>query len=251
MGRIVQSLFGICLCLLAGTSVLVPKVSASDDATWAKRATPFGLSCSSHNQLIRSPDRQRSVEVLCVKHGDGDRTFSLRVTDPNGGRATLPLRDGAKELLWSPDSSAFFINGSESAYAGFFVTAYQIRSGKPQEHVITGQAEKDMVATFPPCKAANRDKTECASEARNPQWNMSGVGWATDSDSIFVFAEVPCSSSHGGIMCQVMGYRINATDGSILQRLTADQVKVRWAGMMGWHMHVPDPPVYGPPYVPH
>jgi hypothetical protein len=108
-----------------------------------------------------------------------------------------------------------------------------------------------MVATFPPCKAANRDETECITEARDSQWNMSGVGWSSDSKSIVVFVEVPCSSSHGGIICQVMGYRLNAADGTILKRLSARQVKAQWAGMMGRQMHVPDPPVYGPPYIPH
>jgi hypothetical protein len=117
--------------------------------------------------------------------------------------------------------------------------------------VITVQAEKDMVVAFPPCKAANRDETACISEARDPQWNMSGVGWSSDSKSIFVFGEVPCSSSHGGIMCQVMGYRVDAANGTILKRLSARQVKAQWAGMMGWQMHVPDPPVYGTPYIPH
>jgi hypothetical protein len=251
MSRSVQSLLGIGLCLLAGMSAVVPKASASDGATWAKRATPFNLSCPSRDQLIWSPDRQRSIELLCIKHGEGDPTYSLRLIDKNGGSSTLPLRDGAKELLWSPDSNAFFINGSESAYAGFFVIAYQITSGTPHEHVITVQAEKDMVDAFPPCKAANRDETACISEARDPQWNMSGVGWSSDSKSIFVFGEVPCSSSHGGIMCQVRGYRVDAANGTILKRVSARQVKAQWAGMMGWQMHIPDPPVYGTPYVPH
>jgi hypothetical protein len=118
MSRNVQSLLGIGLCLLAGMSAVVPKASALDDATWAKRATPFDLSCPSRDQLIWSPDRQRSIEVLCIKHGEGDPTYSLRLIDKNGGSSTLPLRNAAKEVLWSPDSNAFFINGSESAYAG-------------------------------------------------------------------------------------------------------------------------------------
>jgi hypothetical protein len=251
MSRIVQGIFGIGLSLFAGISAVVPKASASDKATWAKRATPFNLGCPPRNQLLRSPGRQRSIEVLCVKHGEGDPTYSLRLINTNGSSSTMPLRDGAKELLWAPDSNAFFINGSESAYAGFFVIAYQIISGTPHERVITVQAEKDMVDAFPPCKAANRDETACIFESRDPQWNMSGVGWSSDSKSIFVFGEVPCSSSHGGIMCQVMGYRVDAANGSILRHLSARQLKAQWVDMMGWQMHVPDPPVYGPAYVPH
>ena len=76
---------------------------------------------------------------------------------------------------------------------------------------------------------------------------MSGVGWAQDSKSVFVFAEVPCSSSYGGIMCQVLGYQLGLPDGSILKKLTAQQVKTEWGNMMGWAMYVPDPPIYGQP----
>ena len=56
--------------------------------------------------------------------------------------------------------------------------------------------------------------------------------------------EVPCSSSYGGIMCQVQGYEVNVPTGSIAMRLTARDIKARWQSHMAWTFHIPDPPEY-------
>jgi hypothetical protein len=135
-----------------------------------------------------------------------------------------------------------------SAFAGFFVTVYLVTpQGSPQRLTVTNSAQRDMVASFPPCKASNRDETDCRRIAADPEYNMSGVAWADDSSAIDVFAEVACSSSYGGIMCQVLGYELSVPDGRILKRFTASQVRQHWRGSMAWHMHIPGPPSYCPP----
>ena len=77
----------------------------------------------------------------------------------------------------------------------------------------------------------------------------SGLGWTEDSSAVYVFAEVPCSSSYGGIMCQVLGYELNVHSGRILKRLSAQQVKQEWAQFAAWDIRVPDPPKYGAAHV--
>ena len=103
-----------------------------------------------------------------------------------------------------------------------------------------------MVASFPPCKAQNLDRTECMRIEDNPEFNMSGVAWSRGSSVIDVLAEVPCSSFYGGIMCQVLGYEIEVNTGTILKRLTAGQVGHVWQQSLAWKLRLPDPPVYSP-----
>jgi hypothetical protein len=101
-----------------------------------------------------------------------------------------------------------------------------------------------MVSTFPPCKALNRDENDCKRIAADPQFNMSGISWRDDSSAINVFAEVPWSSSYGGIMCQVSGYQLSVPTGAILKRVPASDVDRLWRMSMAWKVRIPDPPEY-------
>lgn len=172
------------------------------------------FSCPSQTQAIASPNRQYILQVVCTKQGEDDPTYALRLITPDKNRYESPLDEGAHELLWAPNSTAFFVDGGRSAYAGFFVAVYHIEpSTGIRKEVITGAAQRDMVERFPPCKAYNRDEETCRSITMHPAYNMSGLTWRDDSAAIYVFAEVPCSSSYGGIMCQVLGYELSVPDG--------------------------------------
>jgi hypothetical protein len=158
----------------------------------------------------------------------------------------VDLDEGAEELLWAPDSTAFLVNGSTCGYGGFFSAVYRFGPSGLKEHNVTKAAQRDMVASFPPCRAFNRDETTCERVAENPEFNMSGLAWNRGSSEIFVMGEVPCSSSYGGIMCSVMGYVLSVPEGAIIERLTAREMKAGWQGHMAWKMRAPDPPEYGP-----
>ena len=236
---------------LAVCSMSFASAYGFDGPTWAKQATPLDLSCSSHVRATQSPDRRWTVQVVCLTPKNYDPAYDLRITDRAGRSFQVTLQDRTQEILWAPDSKAFLLNGGQSGYWGFFVTVYELTPKGFQKHVVTDAAQRDMVASFPPCRAANRDEVTCARLVKSPEYNMSGLGWSKDSRSVFVFAEVPCSSSYGGIMCQVIGYQISVSDGHIVKRITASQANAEWHGLMAWQMHVPDPPIYGSPYVPH
>lgn len=93
-------------------------------------------------------------------------------------------------------------------------------------------------------RAKGIDMSDCRRIERDPAFNMSGLAWTGDSTAIVVMAEVPCSSSYGGIMCQVLGYELSAADGRVLRRLAAKELKNRWQDEMAWEMRIPEPPVY-------
>jgi hypothetical protein len=80
-----------------------------------------------------------------------------------------------------------------------------------------------MVRTFPRCKAFNRDETTCKAIEAQPEFNMSGLAWVEQSSAIIVMAEIPCSSSYGGVMCAVQRYQLKVPTGTIEKRMTARQ----------------------------
>ncbi len=161
----------VAICL--GTPALA--AHAAEEPIWAKQATALDLSCSSQSRFIASPDHQSSIEVLCQKRQNDNPTYSLRVKT-NSIHYDMPLDEGAHELLWAPNSRAFFVDGGTSAYSGFFVTVYRFNpQGSPERLTVTNAAQRDMVATFPPCKALNRDEIRLQRRGSllDPECNMS------------------------------------------------------------------------------
>lgn len=158
-----------------------------------------------------------------------------------------PWRLGSDDLLWSPNSKAFFINADcGESISGFVVSVYLIDSANLDvDRNFTQEAWHDMVKSFPPCKALDHDPAECKLMKTDQEYyNMSGIDWLEDSSGIVVLSEVPPSSRYGGIMGEVMGYELEVPSGKILRRLGAKEFKMKWQKSMAWNFRVPDPPVY-------
>jgi len=231
--------------------IVISPFALAQKPIWAKGAVPFNFNCIKNvasSQQIPSPDGKVMVLVKChALPKNDDPTYYLRVTEQNGYAQDFDLEEGAHEVLWSPDSKAFFVNGGQSAFAGFSVTVYQIDDHGVRKLAVTDAAQRDMVTSFPPCKAALRDTEFCKQVEANPEYNMSGLAWVNGSAAVVVMAEVPCASEYGGIMCQVLGYKLAVPTGNILRRMTAPELKRDWQHSMAWDMRIPDPPIYGAP----
>jgi hypothetical protein len=190
------------------------------------------------------------IEELCRKSTPEDvETMVLRVIYGDGAvQDIVPEIPGTAwqptEILWSPDSKAFIVNGSENAYAGFSFVVYQVSGERIIVSQPTEKAERDMVRRFPPCQARDLDSDTCKRLEESPYYNMSVIRWTNGSANVIVFAEVPCSSSYGGIMCQVLGYELEARTGRILRRIHARELKRRYQSCMAWTMEIPDHPEY-------
>ena len=142
------------------------------------------------------------------------------------------------------DSRWFVVNGSENAYSGFAVALYELRDKRVELHDITRSAQLDMRASFPPCKAAGLTEGTCRRIGTQPDYNMAALAWTKNSASLILFAEVPCSSSYGGIMCQVQGYEIEVPSGRILKRMTAKAAKRLCQSSAAWNIRIPEAPQY-------
>lgn len=240
------------IAAITGLVTATPVASAAvpQKPIWAKGAIALNIRPGEHPaapQRIVSPDGNILLEVRHSSAGGEDGTFFIHVIRPSGRWQNADLDEGAHELLWAPDSTAFLVNGATSGYAGFFTALYRFGPDGFRKLVVTEAAQRDVVTTFPPCKALNRDETICREITKNPEFNMSGISWVRDASQIVVVAEVPCSSSYGGIMCQVLGHVLSVPEGRIIERLTARDLKARWQGNMAWTMRIPDPPQYESP----
>jgi len=234
-----------------------PTSALSRRPIWAKKAAPIWDSChDQHPQRIVSPNGQVTVEVLCraIENKDGDRARYLRVTDSTGRKfeaefvECTDICQRGEELLWSPDPNEFLINGSETAISGDYVAVYRLGAKGLEKLDVKEAAQRDMVSSFPPCKAFNREEPLCHEIEKNPEYNMSAIDWVPGKSAIVVRAEIPCSSEFGGIMCEILGYELEIPSGKILQRITAAELKKKWQGSMAWKMWIPDRPEYGPPF---
>ena len=240
--------------LVLANLFIAARINAAEP-TWAKAAVALEPPCdhgpSAPLQRISSPDRTAIAEIDC-RRSDRDYGPIVRVIS-HGWTQTLPLVDPGndlwrpQELLWSPDSRMFLVNGGENAYAGFGVVVYELGEAALVRHDVTASAQKDMLVRFPPCKALNADDSDCKRMEADPDFNMSAIAWTNGSSNIVVFAEVPCSSSYGGIMCQVQGYELDAKTGRILKRLDARELKRQWQTSAAWNIRIPEPAEYKRP----
>jgi len=247
------------LVILVTLLLTVPALLA-EKPTWAKKATAFENKCRDRKDgakcvplRIPSRDGRSSVEVLYRQpYKDDDaiqdvKVAYLKVASPDGRirETTLPFGFQSVDLLWSPDSKSFFVNGGKGGgFWGFWVYVYQISDPKLDPIDVTRDAQRDMVKTYPPCRATGLDEVQCKDLENNPDSNMSGIDWLPDSTTIIVMAEIPCSGGHGGIMCQVMGYEIEVPTGKIRTRMSASELKARWQKSMAWKFVAPFPPNY-------
>jgi hypothetical protein len=273
-------LFAVTVLFAAGT-----QPAFAVQPTWAKKATAFPEQCdpnakgANDNQSprtalsssfppcipvsISSPDGNGRIEVKYRKGSEDLMIAHLEVTTPDKRTRTAELPEGFQniDLLWSPDSKAFFVSGGEGGvYWGFWVYVYLVESPRLEPINLTYQAQRDMLRQFPPCKAAypnSEDASGCKETSRKVRWcmdhegspknppdyNMTGIDWVSPS-TILVMAEIPCSSSRGGIMCQIMGYELEVPTGRILRRIDAKDLKLEWQKSMAWEFRIPDPPLY-------
>lgn len=235
-----------CALLLGQASITVLP------ATWAKKAVSLEVQCDSASpatQRITAPDRTTAAHIRCRKLTRDDEALVLQVTQGDRRMREIVIQTAdelwrPQELLWAPDSRAFAINGSPSAYAGSSFIAYILAGDSVRPVEPTAAAQRDMVRSFPPCKATNLAERECQEFEKSPQYNMSVIDWTHDGSSIVVFGEIPCSSRYGGIMCQVMGYELDLPTGRILRRIDAPSMKREFQEKMAWPMKIPESPNY-------
>jgi hypothetical protein len=210
---------------------------------WSKQATSFYSVCEQHTDQCRplsmpSPDGKSAVAITYAPSATNPGTVVVSLDVTTGGKLLrhlwLPLvGTTVNELVWSPDSKAFFINGGDkdhpyggkalTYYAVFFLDAPELEAQR-----ITDPVEQDMRLNFPPCKAAPALENCAEVGDANPDFAYTvAIGWSGGSSRLVVIAQLPCNGSLSGIGCQMLGYEVDVRTGKIVERLQPKQFLAR------------------------
>jgi hypothetical protein len=123
------------------------------------------------------------------------------------------------EILWAPDSSAFFLTQSDGGWVGTWsITAYRVTSAGVSKSLAQIVALADFRRKF----------SRCPDEYPN----VAGVAWLNGSKRLLLVAEMPC---HSGCvdMCKLLGYVVDPVSGSIFERVSEKDMKTRWKTLLG------------------
>jgi hypothetical protein len=123
------------------------------------------------------------------------------------------------EVLWAPDSSAFFLTQSDGGWVGnWSVMVYRVTPGGLSKSPVGVVALADFRRKFPRCP--------------DEYPNVAGIGWSNVSKRLLLVVEMPC---HSGCvdMCKRLGYVVESFSGSIFESVSANDLKIRWKTMLG------------------
>jgi hypothetical protein len=229
-----------------------PAAPAPNAPIWSKKGISFPLACppftSCRALRIASPDGKNAVKVEYERvAGDIDAAaLKLSIAGKSAGYLSTSVDLVEEEIVWSPDSKCFFINGNYNGYVDEIAGVYCIDQPNFALAHIMQYVEEDMAHSFPPCRATYLSEKQCAQMAADPSSYLEvlALDWIHGSSEIIVMAEVPCDSMWGGIMCQVLGYEIAVPSGKILRRMEPKEFARRWQHSMAWKFRIPDPPEY-------
>lgn len=254
------------VCLL----LITCSFGCSQEPTWAKKATTFPEQCASWYPSkaqpckpvrVVAPDGKRSVQVRYRKRLVSATAWLLQayirvtVQGNESPETALPESFQNVDLLWSPDSRAFFVDGDGDGapVSGFWVYVY-LADDPAHPLNVTENARRDMLNEFPASKAAYpnaEDLTGCKTGSRDQvrmdadSINVTAIEWLTPS-SVLVMAQIPCDTLFGGIMCQVMGYELEVPTGRIIKRIDAKHLKREWQSSIARIFRIPEAPKYCP-----
>jgi len=222
-------------------SLLVNSPAFATDHIWSKSGTAVhGLvgkrvAAKAVPIEISSPDHSNRVEVTFL---DNVPVISLY---KGKKELELPLFGipTEEEILWSPDSKSVAVTGSDTGITNW-TKIFRV-GGEKAELVPLEFVQRDMATTYPICEGQSVELEVCHAEENGDQFNYATIAWA-DATTAVIMAEIPCSSSQGGMMCQVEGYEIDVRSGRILRRMTARELKRRWQSKLAWNLRIPDPP---------
>jgi hypothetical protein len=233
--------FSAVLATLAVVSLAKP---TPNKPIWAKKGVTFSVACNGRPfdgcrpLRIASPDGNSAVETSYDTTPDYPDIEVARLRVLTLGKyvgEVQPVGSVDSELTWSPDSKAFFINGNDNANGDDHLAVHLLSDPALGPGYITRDVVQDMARSFPPCEAKDPINI-CAELAADPAGyiGVAAVDWIRGSSEIVVMAEVPCSSSMGGIMCQTLGYEVEVPSGKIMRRMEAKEFATRWQHSMAW-----------------
>jgi hypothetical protein len=187
--------------------------SATASYLWPGPNALVDLSEGRRNLSVVSPNRKLRITV--------DDT-QLQVVSETSGTSLSSEFIGVMslaEVLWAPDSAAFFLTESDGGWVGTWsVTVYRVTPGTLTRFSTGVLALADFRRRFPRCPDEHP--------------NVAGIGWQNGSKRLMLVVEMPC---HSGCvdMCKRLGYVVESFSGSIVERISETEIQTRWKTVLG------------------
>lgn len=191
------------VCCLFSVQAFLPaeRAEGSGQRGYSLQATDIvGCATQGASKPYRSPDGTK--ELVVGPTADGDPKVEVVV---GGARLRVPYSSWpCPEALWSPGSSAFFLNYSNGGAAGTF----EVRVFYPSEEGVrvvdpTAAARQDFLAHYPKCFSPETP-------------NVAGVAWLSESRLLVAAQVLPRSN------CDAMGtfatYEVEIPSGKVVSK---------------------------------
>jgi hypothetical protein len=196
--------------------IVVSSLARSEESAYSASAT---IAClrDSKPLKIQSPDGVKAIVVTETYEG-ASKQISLEISGKEHvvDRIAWPC----PEILWSPDSKAFFINYSDGGSVGnYHVRVYKVEETASEPSEPIKEVRKDFLKNYPKCYAPEEP-------------NYAGLQWVHDSNRLLIAAEVLPHST-----CDMMGtfsiYEIDASDANIKEKYSQLESKSKFRPLLG------------------
>ncbi len=179
------------------------------EGDWSREA----ISISSLKKIeISSPDHKMIVVVDGVNLAVIINGKSLTGIEEKG--VMQPA-----ELVWSPDSTAFFITETDGGWVGtWHVRVYLIKN----EVVYYSDVTQEVIKQF-------KKQYKCM-DPEEP--NVGAVKWLKGSKNLLLVAEVPPHSTCPE-MGKIRGYIVEIPTGKVIKEFSKKELKAQWGKYLG------------------
>jgi hypothetical protein len=209
----------------------------NEDGTYSKKARPLWdmLAGSNKPVIVPSPDGKSSVVATFREGKDTHVILNLK---GSMGSLRLDLDPGVgSELLWAPDSKAFFVTSSDAGgNGGYHLYVVDNFEGKLQSRELTELIDR---------KFGHPVRCDPKGRYTEPP-NVGGIGWVSQTHHIWVAAEIVAHS-----LCDSFGtfqaYEVDPGSMTIIRTLDQLDAKRELRSMLGRELlNAPDQCVRNP-----
>jgi hypothetical protein len=184
-----------------------------DQAIWSRQSHGLiaaGLDAKG-TATVASPDKHAELRL----HSGKFELFvnGVAVTDLSNLIGSVSLA----EILWSPDSDAFFVNSSDGGEVGTW---------KSYVYVLTGGGAAHEIHVDSLIAKRSALKTTCNYK------NIGSLAWVDGHAKIFLIEQVP-SSSECSNMDSISGYVVDVEAGRVLDVLDKAAMEKRFGPYLG------------------
>jgi hypothetical protein len=207
--HIVATLAALPLVAKGGLAPVIDQ-SVNRRGVWSPLAM-FPYVSKSSSQQIPAPNGLASIKVT----DDGYFLISKAGITFLDDIVSFPV---LTEVLWSPDSRAFVITGSDGGLVGTWETHfYSIETnGRPFLRDIEALV-RPLTRTLPRC---------------DEQVNIGASAWLNAGKELLVVVEVPPHSSCRN-MGAIAGFRVSVTSWRVLERISENRLRTKWGKYLG------------------